>query len=342
MKDAGDEEPPQTLFKNHYFEGLSAVSWADTTLCAVDPCRPMSGFYSLYPAGDDGGYLDDLVAASRDVLETLENYVAVQPMVTFFAALYAEMQSIKHLSPEIRETLMEQWFALYSGEELPKGAGIYKLISGWGELALENLCRTGPACFEVSFRRGVSRLKWWEFGAAAGSTLGIFSLISYAARPGCSACVNGAASASGPGDRPSSVGHGTGRGCAGPTSGKCPGCVGSAYFPWICGLHILLDYFIDQAEDLESGDLNFVSYYDSMQDAAAALNRFTCMSLEKAEALFSSWIHTAVVRGLLAMYLSDPKVKACGLSQYARQLAAQGDAGWLRRMCAAVRRIARI
>jgi len=68
----------------------------------------------------------------------------------------------------------------------------------------------------------------------------------------------------------------------------------------------LLDYFIDQAEDLESGDLNFVSYYDSMQDAAAALNRFTCMSLEKAEALFSSWIHTAVVRGLLAMYLSDP------------------------------------
>lgn len=314
----------------------------EAILCAVDPCRPMSGFYSLYPAGDDGGYLDDLVAASRDVLETLENYVAVQPMVTFFAALYAEMQSIKHLSPEIRETLMEQWFALYSGEELPKGAGIYKLISGWGELALENLCRTGPACFEVSFRRGVSRLKWWEFGAAAGSTLGIFSLISYAARPGCSVCVNGAASASGPGDRPSSVGHGTGRGCAGPTSGKCPGCVGSAYFPWICGLHILLDYFIDQAEDLESGDLNFVSYYDSMQDAAAALNRFTCMSLEKAEALFSSWIHTAVVRGLLAMYLSDPKVKACGLSQYARQLAAQGDAGWLRRMCAAVRRIARI
>ena len=151
---------------------------------------------------------------------------------------------------------MEQWFALYSGEELPKGAGIYKLISGWGELALENLCRTGPACFEVSFRRGVSRLKWWEFGAAAGSTLGIFSLISYAARPGCSACVNGAASASGPGDRPSSVGHGTGR-AARPTSGKCP-------VRRFCVLPLDLRGFTYCSTTLsikqkiwESGDLNF-------------------------------------------------------------------------------------
>ena len=25
------------------------------------------------------------------------------------------------------------------------------------------------------------------------------------------------------------------------------------YFPWICGLHILLDYFIDQEEDKKEG-----------------------------------------------------------------------------------------
>ena len=35
------------------------------------------------------------------------------------------------------------------------------------------------------------------------------------------------------------------------------------YFPYIQGLHILLDYFIDQEEDKVVGDLNFCSYYEN-------------------------------------------------------------------------------
>ena len=35
----------------------------------------------------------------------------------------------------------------------------------------------------------------------------------------------------------------------------------AAFFPWIGGFHILLDYFIDQVEDDCHGDLNFVAYY---------------------------------------------------------------------------------
>ena len=37
------------------------------------------------------------------------------------------------------------------------------------------------------------------------------------------------------------------------------------YFPYVQGLHILLDYFIDQEEDRIGGDLNFCSYYENEQ-----------------------------------------------------------------------------
>ncbi len=289
----------------------------EAMICALDPDMPMSDFYSDYPAEDDGGYLEQLVVSSRDVLDRLENYSVVKPLVAFFAAMYSEMQSIKHLSPGLRDTLMEQWFSLYSGKEVPDGAGIHKLVSSQGGIALKHLKHAGPSCVFTGFAAKVDHLKWWEFGAAAGSTLGIFSLISYASlKDGLG------------------VSHGA--------PGYDVGCISSAYFPWVCGLHILLDYFIDQEEDRETGDLNFVSYYDSPGDAIAALNRFTRASLKRARHLPHSWFHRAVIRGLLAMYLSDPKVKTCGLSSYARLLTAQGNAGLLRLMCGVARAFAAI
>ena len=36
-----------------------------------------------------------------------------------------------------------------------------------------------------------------------------------------------------------------------------------AYFPGVSAIHILLDYFIDQAEDREHGELNFMACYPS-------------------------------------------------------------------------------
>ena len=37
----------------------------------------------------------------------------------------------------------------------------------------------------------------------------------------------------------------------------------NGYFPYIQGLHILLDYLIDQEEDKVGGDLNFCFYYEN-------------------------------------------------------------------------------
>lgn len=115
----------------------------------------------------------------------------------------------------------------------------------------------------------------WEFAAATGSTLGMFMLCAAASDPALGQ-------------------HDAGK-------------LSSAYFPWISGLHILLDYFIDAAEDKENGDLNFVAYYKDANEINTRLNFFAQQALQQATVLPNPMFGTTVVHGLLAMYLSDPK-----------------------------------
>lgn len=135
---------------------------------------------------------------------------------------------------------------------------------------------------------GGPELDWWEFAAASGSTLGIFALCSAASRPGLTR------------EEARAIGRG--------------------YFPWICGLHILLDYFIDQEEDRAGGDLNFVSYYQNTEKCLERLSLFLRMALEQARGLPDPFYHVTVVRGLPAFYLSDPKVGQQGLEAAAGEL----------------------
>lgn len=120
-----------------------------------------------------------------------------------------------------------------------------------------------------------SEINGWEFAAAAGSTLGIFMLVAAATDPDL--------------------------------DGLEAWKVLHSYFPWICGLHILLDYYIDLDEDKVNGDLNFVSYYASEIQCLERLKLFYKNSLEKATKLKYPLFHSTVVNGLMAMYLSDPK-----------------------------------
>lgn len=115
----------------------------------------------------------------------------------------------------------------------------------------------------------------WEFAAAAGSTLGIFCLYAVAFNPAL-------------------------------TSEQVKR-INETYFPWISGLHILLDYFIDLREDRETNQLNFVSYYPNNGMIYDRLQLFVEKSLTQAECLEYSKFHQVVVKGLLAMYLSDAK-----------------------------------
>jgi len=133
----------------------------------------------------------------------------------------------------------------------------------------------------------------WEFAAATGSTLGVFCLYALAFNPQLTT-----------------------------QQGRE---IRQAYFPWICGLHILLDYFIDLREDQETNQLNFVAYYEDMSMIREHMHLFLENSLMRAEQLAHPKFHRAVVQGLLAMYLSDAKSMDTDIRSVTKQLL--GDSG---------------
>ena len=118
-------------------------------------------------------------------------------------------------------------------------------------------------------------LSWWEFSAATGSTLGIFMLFAAAFNPSLDT--------------------------------KEVSIIHEAYFPWICGVHILLDYYIDAMEDREMGDLNFTSFYATQKHCEERLSFFITQAFEYSSNLKYQEYHATIIKGLLAMYLSDPK-----------------------------------
>ncbi|MCL1630660.1 tetraprenyl-beta-curcumene synthase family protein [Sporolactobacillus sp. CPB3-1] len=130
------------------------------------------------------------------------------------------------------------------------------------------------------FQKNKTRLpemSWYEFAACSGSTLGIFCIVSYAA--GREHNMNELA------DR-----------------------IKTSYFPWVQGLHIMMDYFVDQEEDRVEGDLNFCNYYPSDQEMFSRFNYF----IKEADAAMNRMpdisFHKMINRGLLGIYLADRKV----------------------------------
>jgi tetraprenyl-beta-curcumene synthase len=127
------------------------------------------------------------------------------------------------------------------------------------------------------YKNTLPEMEWYEFSACSGSTLGIFCLVSYCFRQ----------------DFKASDAENIRKG----------------YFPYIQGLHILLDYFIDQEEDLEGGDLNFCFYYENQETLFKRLTHFVEEADRHTEFLPHKRFHQLINRGLLGIYLSDEKVR---------------------------------
>lgn len=125
-------------------------------------------------------------------------------------------------------------------------------------------------------RPSFPEINWNEFAAATGSTLGVFALFQLATRPQIDA------------DEIETL--------------------EKAYFPWICGLHILLDYLVDLEEDRMGGDLNFITYFSCDEEAGERLFLFAAKAREAAGLLPNSSFHRRIVDGLLGLYLADGKV----------------------------------
>jgi tetraprenyl-beta-curcumene synthase len=121
-----------------------------------------------------------------------------------------------------------------------------------------------------------SGLQWWETAAAAGSSLAVYALLAAAARP--------------------DVGLGEAQ------------ALERAYFPWVGGLHSLLDNLIDKHEDEAAGHRSLLEHYGPL-GAAERMRWLTSQAREAAGTLPRSEAHTLILAAMIASYLSDPQAR---------------------------------
>jgi tetraprenyl-beta-curcumene synthase len=227
----------------------------ESMLHALKPKARPRNYYRFHREQVDGGYLIALVRTCQEVLAKVPSYKLIAPALFELAGYYRDLQVLKHIRVEERVPRLQAWFERYK-KQLPE-------------------------------------LQWYEFCACAGSTLGIFCLVSSGFDEGFSR-------------------HLTEQ-------------VKKGYFPWVQGLHILLDYFIDQEEDRLGGDLNFCFYYDSDGLLVERFVHFIKEADSSVSRLPQSQFHRMINRGLLGLYLADKKVKGQRrLREIARKIGRQG------------------
>jgi tetraprenyl-beta-curcumene synthase len=198
-----------------------------------------TNYYRVRGDQSDGGYLQALVRTCQDVLRQIPHFATIAPALHELADYYCDLQVHKHVRVEERVPRLQTWFSSHQ-QHLPE-------------------------------------LRWYEFSACAGSTLGIFCLVAYAL------------------DRE--------------LSEELTHQVKNSYFPWVQGLHILLDYLIDQEEDRVNGDLNFCFYYKNSDDMLERFKHFIQNATKSVSQLPDTRFHQLINQALLGVYLSDKKVR---------------------------------
>lgn len=93
-----------------------------------------------------------------------------------------------------------------------------------------------------------------------------------------------------------------------------------AYFPYVSALHVLLDAFIDQAEDREHGELNFSHVYGGAGALRSRVRSLFASAKARLRVLPGDRAHRFVLDVMTLFYLSHPKVAAQGLEREARAL----------------------
>ena len=227
----------------------------EAMLQALTPDAQITSYYRFRREQDDGGYLAALVQTCRDVLVTLPGYTLAADALHQLAGVYCDLQVYKHVKESERVPRLQAWFATHQAR-LPDMA-------------------------------------WYEFAACAGSTLGIFCIVSHLFQPSVSA--------------------------------RLILDIQKAYFPWVQGLHILLDYLIDQQEDREGHDLNFCAFYADQQTLSRRLGYFYTQAQKSVAGLPHPGFHHLINRGLLSIYLADRKVsQQKDVGRIAKDLLKQG------------------
>jgi tetraprenyl-beta-curcumene synthase len=208
-------------------------------LIALKPGVTHLDYYAHHDRSDDGGYLNCLVDRCRSALGLLPSFSSVSRPVERAAARIVTYQGLNHPGP----------------------GGSYHAFARWANRV------SAPG----------SDLRWWETGAAAGSSLAVFALMSAAAQPAVKA------------DHISAL--------------------ESAYFPWIGALHTLLDSLIDEQEDNITDQHCLTARYTSQEEAARRLQMLAARAIHHARALPDGDHHIMILAAMVSFYLATPQAR---------------------------------
>jgi tetraprenyl-beta-curcumene synthase len=207
-------------------------------LAALEPQGVRFDYYAHHPYRGDSGYLEALVQTCRAALAKLPSYAAILTPVRRAAERIVVYQSLNHGDATRSHDAFERWA---NGETCPS---------------------TG--------------LRWWETGAAAGSSLSVLALISATADPALSQ--------------------------------RDIHALEDAYYPWIGALHTLLDSLIDRQEDTAApGQRSLIDYYASPTETAARLEMIAMQAVCRARVLPHACNHAMILAAMASFYLSDPQ-----------------------------------
>jgi tetraprenyl-beta-curcumene synthase len=133
---------------------------------------------------------------------------------------------------------------------------------------------------------------WFELSGAASAGLTIFALLALAAEPACS-------------DTEIALTQRT-------------------YFPWTSATATMLDSYVDQLEDAESGDHIYIAHYPSPAVANQRIGWLLRRSLTEAAWLRGSEKHILIAASMTALYLSKDSARLPAMRQSTKTLVSCG------------------
>jgi tetraprenyl-beta-curcumene synthase len=201
-------------------------------VAALHPDLPHHDYYQHQARCQDGGYLAELTDTCRASVRELPSYSAVAEAVLQHAHRVVFYQSDINLATAADHHDLAKWAS--------------KQVAG-------------------------TELRWWEIGAACGSSLAIFAHVAAAASPSLTSSEVNA--------------------------------VDALYWPWAEALHIFLDSLIDRAEDQATEQPNLLDHYSSQDEMTERLGLLASETAERALGVAPH--HRLILAGMVALYLSD-------------------------------------
>lgn len=206
-------------------------------VAALTPGGRQVNGYAHHPVEDDAGFLQSFTEACRAAVDSLPSYGATAAHAIEGARRIAVYQGLNNWGAGGGPKEYARW----AREETPAQSG----------------------------------LRWWETGAAAGSSLSIFAALAAAADT-----------------------------LVGPTQAAA---IDAAYFPWIGALHTLLDSLVDHPADVLAGHHTLVGHYRCADETAGRMHQIAEASMHRAGALPHGHAHQMLLAAMSCFYLVAPE-----------------------------------